>query len=632
MVARLKRHHTEPASHEWQQRLSALARRMRVRGRDAISMRVSVNIRTAAVIGWLRPVILVPASALTGLAPHQMEAVLAHELAHIRRHDYLVNLLQSVVETLFFYHPAVWYLSRRVRLERENCCDDDAVAVVGDPVTYAGALTDLELLRQGVPALAMAANGGSLLRRVQRLLAPRSEDAAPSWSTATGLLTLAVVFAVLATAHGSIAAGLQPESSGVISSAASIDNDGQWPTPPPPPPAPRVARTNIRAPCLDAAGPPAPPEPPNRRTARHAAGAAGTAGTVRSVERRLAGATGSGARPSLRHRRPARPAPGPGALGRSAATATRGAGSARRRAAGRCRARPQPCPRRAPPAPRAFGPMPAPPAPAPRRVPSARCPRRPRQPPRRAPVPPAPAAPAAPPAPPPPAAPRAPAQPAAPERRRRRRHRAPKAAPVEASTPRPAAQPTAPPAPPQAATAVRPSAARAPPPPPPAEGGIERAMNWIGSWFDFPEGNHFTIRDGNRRFSVRNHGDVDVTDNDTDIRAISDGGYLIIEEKIGWDRTRVDIRHDADGRLQRTFYRNGKAVAYEPEGRAWLAKKVPDLVRNTGFGAEARVRRIHTAGGPAAVLAEVTKIKNSYVKRLYLTQAARPAAPSRGRC
>lgn len=145
-------------------------------------------------------------------------------------------------------------------------------------------------------------------------------------------------------------------------------------------------------------------------------------------------------------------------------------------------------------------------------------------------------------------------------------------------------------------------------------------MNWIGSWFDFPEGNRWTIRDGNRTFSVRHHGEVDVTDDDTDIRAMSPGGYLTIEEKIGWDRTRVDFRHDANGNLQRTFYRNGKATAWEPEGRAWLAKKVPDLVRNSGFGAEARVRRIHTAGGPAAVLAEVTLIKNNYVKRLYLTK------------
>jgi hypothetical protein len=145
-------------------------------------------------------------------------------------------------------------------------------------------------------------------------------------------------------------------------------------------------------------------------------------------------------------------------------------------------------------------------------------------------------------------------------------------------------------------------------------------MNWIGSWFDFPEGNRFTISDGNRRFSVRHHGEVEFTDDDTDIRAISDGGYLVVDEKIGWDRTRVDIRSGSDGSLQRTFYRNGKPVAYEPEGRAWLAKKIPGLIRESGFGAEARVRRIHTAGGPAAVLAEVTLIKSSYVKRLYLSR------------
>ena len=95
---------------------------------------------------------------------------------------------------------------------------------------------------------------------------------------------------------------------------------------------------------------------------------------------------------------------------------------------------------------------------------------------------------------------------------------------------------------------------------------------------------------------------------------------MIIEEKIGWDRSKVDIRHGSDGRLQRTFYRNGKQVNYEPEGRAWLAKKVTDLVRTTGFGADARVRRFLAAGGPAAVMAEVTKIESSYVKRLYLTK------------
>ena len=128
----------------------------------------------------MKPVVLLPASALAGLTPQQLEAILAHELAHIRRHDYLVNLLQTLVETLLFYHPAVWWLSRRIRIERENCCDDLAVSLCGDPCTYARALADLEALRGPARSLAMAANGGSLLQRVRRLLgAPTSRRTRP---------------------------------------------------------------------------------------------------------------------------------------------------------------------------------------------------------------------------------------------------------------------------------------------------------------------------------------------------------------------------------------------------------------------------------------------------------------------
>src|ERR687891_1536007 len=103
---------------------------------------------------------------MSGLSAQQLEAILAHELAHIRRHDYLVNLLQTLVETLLFYHPAVWWLSRRIRLEREHCCDDLAVSLCGDPYTYASALADLEQLR-GSGQLVVAATGGSLLQRVR---------------------------------------------------------------------------------------------------------------------------------------------------------------------------------------------------------------------------------------------------------------------------------------------------------------------------------------------------------------------------------------------------------------------------------------------------------------------------------
>jgi Zn-dependent protease with chaperone function len=149
-------------------RLRDLGRRLGIA--RAIRLLESGSVAVPAVVGFLRPVILVPASSLAGLAPGQLEAILAHELAHVRRHDYLVNLLQAAVETLLFYHPAVWWVSNEVRRERENCCDDLAVAVVGDRLRYARALADLEGLRAPAPRLALAADGGSLLERVRRLV------------------------------------------------------------------------------------------------------------------------------------------------------------------------------------------------------------------------------------------------------------------------------------------------------------------------------------------------------------------------------------------------------------------------------------------------------------------------------
>ncbi|HMJ87405.1 MAG TPA: M56 family metallopeptidase, partial [Vicinamibacterales bacterium] len=84
----------------------------------------SALVEVPTVVGWLRPAILLPMAAMAALSPAQIEAVLAHELAHIRRHDYAVNLLQTIAETVLFYHPAVWWLSARVRAEREHCCDE----------------------------------------------------------------------------------------------------------------------------------------------------------------------------------------------------------------------------------------------------------------------------------------------------------------------------------------------------------------------------------------------------------------------------------------------------------------------------------------------------------------------------
>ncbi len=116
--------------------LVALQRRLieRVGVRRVVRLLESTLVEVPMVIGWFRPVILLPVAATTGLSSAQLEAIIAHELAHIRCWDYPVNLLQSVIETLLFYHPAVWWVSSRMRQERENCCDDIASEVCGDRV------------------------------------------------------------------------------------------------------------------------------------------------------------------------------------------------------------------------------------------------------------------------------------------------------------------------------------------------------------------------------------------------------------------------------------------------------------------------------------------------------------------
>ena len=129
----------------------------------------SALIEVPTLIGWLRPTILMPVSVLAGLDPAQLDAVLAHELAHVRRYDYLVNLLQTIIETALFYHPAIWWISRQLREERENCCDDIALEITQDRLVYAGALAQLEQGR-ALP-LALTASGGSLLQRIRRIVA-----------------------------------------------------------------------------------------------------------------------------------------------------------------------------------------------------------------------------------------------------------------------------------------------------------------------------------------------------------------------------------------------------------------------------------------------------------------------------
>jgi TonB family protein len=148
-----------------------------------------------SVVGWIRPVILLPAATLMGLTPEQLEAVLAHEFAHIRRYDYLVNVLQMVMETLLFYHPGVWWVSTRIRHERELCCDDLAVSLCGDPVCYARALTKLEKLRGLAPKMAMGSTDGPLLYRIQRLTGAATRRLGPA--RLPGIVTICVALACI---------------------------------------------------------------------------------------------------------------------------------------------------------------------------------------------------------------------------------------------------------------------------------------------------------------------------------------------------------------------------------------------------------------------------------------------------
>ena len=194
VARRMKSAATQPPPHDLLHTFRHLARRIGVS--RPVRLLNSTLVQVPTVIGWLRPVVLVPIGCLTGLSSAPIEAILAHELAHVRRHDYLISVLQSIVEALLFYHPAVWWISRQIRREREHCCDDLAVTITGDALTYARALSLLEEHRSTLPALTLGANGGILTMRIKRLLAPTQN---PAVSQLAALALLGIVIAAAAT-------------------------------------------------------------------------------------------------------------------------------------------------------------------------------------------------------------------------------------------------------------------------------------------------------------------------------------------------------------------------------------------------------------------------------------------------
>jgi len=178
-----------PVEERVRRQLEELALRMRIWKPVWILESGAVPVPT--LVGWLRPLILLPAETVERLSQSQLGAILAHELAHVRRHDYLVNLIQSFMETIVFYHPCVWWISRRIRDEREHCCDDIALELC-KPVEYSRALVAMEELRPwalGTPA--MAANGGDLMSRIRRLVLPEPATIPrPAFSTLALVLLL----------------------------------------------------------------------------------------------------------------------------------------------------------------------------------------------------------------------------------------------------------------------------------------------------------------------------------------------------------------------------------------------------------------------------------------------------------
>jgi beta-lactamase regulating signal transducer with metallopeptidase domain len=226
--------------------VARLVRKLEIRGIVRVAQSALVEVPT--LVGWLKPVILLPVSAVGGLTPGELESILAHELAHIRRHDYLVNLLQAVLETILFYHPAVWWLSRRIRQEREHCCDDIAVSVCGDRIAFARALSTMEELRAS-PRWAVSARGGSLIERIRRLVS-QPQPAGSSHLPALAIAALLIVAAFSVTQRRTtVVAEDQPPV--VTAAAAEKELGALLAAPAVAQPIPRPSKTNLERSAAD---------------------------------------------------------------------------------------------------------------------------------------------------------------------------------------------------------------------------------------------------------------------------------------------------------------------------------------------------------------------------------------------
>jgi beta-lactamase regulating signal transducer with metallopeptidase domain len=202
-------------------------------------------VNVPSVIGFFRPVVLLPMRALTGLTAEQLEAVIAHELGHVKRFDVAVNFVQVIAETVFFFHPAVWWLNKRIRADREDCCDDVAIAACGRTVSYARALATMEGWRD-TPELAMAATGSSVSTRVARLLGMGQQK---NGARSAGVITASLVLAAALMAGAASLGFAQPAAASPGEAFAALVVDDVPPAPAAPAPAPAAAPATVPAPA-----------------------------------------------------------------------------------------------------------------------------------------------------------------------------------------------------------------------------------------------------------------------------------------------------------------------------------------------------------------------------------------------
>ncbi len=216
-ISNARRHSQANAGGVLQSKLNLLAIQFNVR--RPIQLLICNDIDGPVTAGWWKPVVLVPAALASRLPPDYIEALLAHELAHIKRHDYLVNLIQSFIEAVLFFHPAVWWLSKQIRIERENIADDLAAEVLGEPRQLAVALAALDEFQFAGPLLAPAAHGGNLMSRIQRLMKPTQHVL--GWKMSAVLIGLTMA-CITVYAHDKTSVAGKGEAS-ILTSVAAVD-------------------------------------------------------------------------------------------------------------------------------------------------------------------------------------------------------------------------------------------------------------------------------------------------------------------------------------------------------------------------------------------------------------------------